>query len=98
MAVWRCRGDWSGVLQRLVELPFIPEDMHRVQICAAAVRTMHPAVADRLPRLLLAAAPALAAQRQAQPLRALVAFAGAVPYRVPHDVVRELNGVYNSLA
>lgn len=92
------RGDWSAVLQRLVELPFIPEEMHRVQICAATVRTMHPAVADRLPRLLLAAAPALAAQRQAGPLRALVSFAGAVPFRVPQDVLRELNRIYNALA
>ena len=86
------------MLQRLVELPFVPLEMHRVQLCAAAVRHMHPAVADRLPHVLLAGGQALASQRQVQALRAVAAFAGEVPFRVPQDVFVELNRLYNAVS
>ena len=86
------------MLQRLMELPFVPLELHRVQLCAAAVRHIHPAVADRLPRLLLAAAQALVTQRQVQALRAMVTFAGEVSFRVPQDVFLELNRLYNSVS
>ena len=92
------RQEWATVLQRLVELPFVPLEMHRVQLCATAVRSMHPAFADRLPRLLSAAAQALASQKQVQALRAVVAFAGDVTFRVPHEVFLELNRLYNSVS
>jgi len=92
------RQEWATVLQRLVELPFVPLEMHRVQLCAAAVRHMHPAVADRLPRVLLAGGQALASRGQVQALRAAVAFAGEVPFRVPQDVFVELNRLYNAVS
>ena len=92
------RQEWATALQRLVELQFVPLEMHRVQLCAAAVRNMHPAIADRLPRLLLAGAQALASQRQVQALRAVVAFAGEVSFRVPHEAFLELNRLYNSVS
>jgi hypothetical protein len=75
-----------------------PQEMHRLQLCVAAAKHMHPAIAELLPAILLAGAAALAAQRRTDPLRTLVAFASSVDFRVPQPTFQELNRLYNSIS
>lgn len=65
---------------------------------AAGVSSLHPAVADRLPAVLLAAASALAAGGKRDQLQAVVAFASAVPNRISQAVYRQLNQLQASVA
>lgn len=55
------------------------------------VGSLHPAVADRLPAVLLAAAGALAASGKREQLSTVVAFASAVPNRISQGVYQRLN-------
>lgn len=64
----------------------------------AGVSPLHPAVADRLPAVLLAAAAALAAGGKREQLHTLVAFASAVPNRISQSVYRQLNQLQASVA
>jgi len=57
------RHDHSQILLALGELGFIPTDRYRLQVCSSAASSLHPAVANRLQSVLLAAAEALAAAR-----------------------------------
>ncbi|GAB4816873.1 hypothetical protein N2152v2_003919 [Parachlorella kessleri] len=91
------RGDQPRVLQRLGDLPFIPTERFRLQVRAAGVTSLHPAVAQQLPAVLLAAATALARARQQEQLRTVVAFAAAVPGRIPQGVYQQLNQLQASL-
>ena len=92
------RGDHARALQRLGELPCVPTEPFRLQLCAAGVGTLHPAVADRLPAVLLAAARALAATRRREALQTVVAFAAAVPNRIAQGVYQQLNQLQASVA
>lgn len=56
------------------------------------------AVAEQLPAVLLAAAGALAAAKQAEQLRTVVAFAAAVPGRIPQGVYQKLNQLQAAVA
>ena len=134
------RGDHTRALQKLGELPFVPTERFRLQLCAsgarraarrcsglwpaavlaglhgracipppllasgrccssaapassrcAGVASLHPAVADRLPAVLLAAASALAASGKREQLGTVVAFASAVPNRISQAVYQRLN-------
>lgn len=57
----------------------------------AGVSSLHPAVADRLPAVLLAAAGALAASGKREQLSLVAAFASAVPNRISQAVYQQLN-------
>lgn len=85
------RGDHSGVLSALGDLNFIPLERYRLQVCAGAAAGLHPAVADRLQAVLLAAAEALAAAGKWEELQILVSFAAAVPNRVSQAAYQRLN-------
>ncbi len=54
-------------------------------------------MAQQLPAVLLAAATALARARQQEQLRTVVAFAAAVPGRIPQGVYQQLNQLQASL-
>lgn len=62
------------------------------------VASLHPAVADRLPSVLLAAAAALAAVGKREQLQTVVAFASAVPNRISQAVYQQLNQLQASVA
>ena len=64
----------------------------------AGVSSLHPAVADRLPAVLLAAASALAATGKRDQLQTVVAFASAVPNRISQAVYQQLNQLQASVA
>ena len=64
----------------------------------AGVSSLHPAVADRLPAVLLAAASALAAGGKREQLQTVVAFASAVPNRILQAVYQQLNQLQASVA
>lgn len=64
----------------------------------AGVSSLHPAVADRLPAVLLAAASALAAGGKREQLQTVVAFASAVPNRISQAVYQQLNQLQASVA
>ena len=150
LAAWAvlCRGDHARALQKLGELPFVPTERFRLQLCAsggrrmgragcldsnagtsscstrllsmpqrmlackcaiplsrgslastltlcaataAGVSSLHPAVADRLPAVLLAAAGALAASGKREQLALVAAFASAVPNCISQAVYQQLN-------
>ena len=59
-----CRGDNTQATQLLAELNFLPTEVFRLQRCTESVASLHPAIAPRLPILLLAAANALAGTGQ----------------------------------
>ena len=59
-----CRGDSARAAQLLADLSFIPTESFRLQRCTEAVASLHVALAQRLPALLLAAAHALSAVGQ----------------------------------
>ncbi|PSC75508.1 nuclear pore complex NUP93A-like [Micractinium conductrix] len=92
------RGDYTRALQKLSELPFVPTERFRLQLCASGVASLHPAVADRLPSVLLAAAAALAAVGKREQLQTVVAFASAVPNRISQAVYQQLNQLQASVA
>eukprot|EP00887_Chlorella_sp_A99_P000841 scaffold5.g841.t1 len=92
------RGDHARTLQKLSELPCVPTEAFRLQLCATGVAALHPAVADRLPAVLLAAAGALAAARKREQLQTVVAFAAAVPNRISQAVYQQLNQLQASVA
>ncbi|KAL4437959.1 hypothetical protein ABPG77_004180 [Micractinium sp. CCAP 211/92] len=92
------RGNHTRTLQKLGELPFVPTERFRLQLCASGVASLHPAVADRLPAVLLAAASALAAGGKREQLQTLVAFASAVPNRISQSVYQQLNQLQASVA
>jgi nuclear pore complex protein Nup93 len=83
-------GDAPRVLRALADLPFIPTERFRAGAAAAAVAALHPAVADRLEALLLAAAEALAAAGRREELAAVVEFAAAAPQRVGQGAYQRL--------
>ena len=130
-------GDHTRALQKLGELPFVPTERFRLQLCAsggwgarqgvrdagaprcaavfavlltpsrvnppplalgAGVSSLHPAVADRLPAVLLAAAGALAASGKREQLQTVVAFAAAVPNRISQAVYQQLNQLQAGVA
>lgn len=143
-----CRGDHTRTLQKLGEMPFVPTERFRLQLCATGgrggrgrpatsllqaascakgprphplllasmcavqgrplaplnphhptgVSSLHPAVADRLPAVLLAAAAALAASGKREQLQTLVAFASAVPNRISQSAYQQLNQLQASVA
>jgi nuclear pore complex protein Nup93 len=78
-------------LQKLGELSFVPTERFRLQLCASSVNQLHPAVADRLPSVLLAAATALAASGKREQLQTVVAFAAAVSNRISQAMYQQLN-------
>jgi nuclear pore complex protein Nup93 len=85
------RHDHSRVLLALGELGFVPTERYRLQVCSSAASSLHPAVADRLQAVLLAAAEALAAASKWAELQTVVAFAAAVPNRVSQAAYQRLN-------
>lgn len=85
------RGDRATALRALADLDVVPTDAFRLPRCAAAAAELHPAVADRLQALLLAAAEALAAAGRREELQTVVAFAAAVPARVSQAAYQRLN-------
>lgn len=89
------RGEAAAVAQQLLELPFVPLEAGRLRMCSAQAQHLHPALLDRLPRVLSAAADALAAQRRPDALRTVVAFADSLPAHVPQSIYRELNRALN---
>jgi hypothetical protein len=64
----------------------------------AGVNNLHPAVADRLPAVLLAGASALAAVGKRDQLQALVAFAAAIPNRISQAAYQRLNELQAGVA
>ena len=85
------RGNHSGVLSALGDLNFIPLERYRLQVCAGVAAGLHPAVAERLQAVLLAAAEALATANKWSELQTLVAFAAAVPNRISQVAYQRLN-------
>mmetsp|Transcript_19713 Transcript_19713/g.59561 ORF Transcript_19713/g.59561 Transcript_19713/m.59561 type:complete len:809 (-) Transcript_19713:69-2495(-) len=90
------RGEGGTVAQLLMELPMVPLEAGRVAMCSANARTLHPALLDRLPKVLAAAAFALEQQRRQEALRAVVAFAEDLPSHVPTAVFQALNRALQS--
>jgi hypothetical protein len=86
------------VLQRLGELPLVPTERFRLHVCVSALPQLHPAVADRLPAVLLAAAASLAATGKRQQLQTVVAFAAAVPNRMSQAAYQQLNQLQAGVA
>ena len=86
------------MLQLLVELPFLPTERFRLAVASSGVAALHPAVADRLQALLLAAAGALAAAGKREELQTLAAFASAVPNRISQAAYQRLNQLLASVA
>ncbi|KAL4859943.1 Nuclear pore complex protein NUP93A [Chlorella vulgaris] len=91
MLAAKARGDHVRALQKLGELSFVPTERFRLQLCASSVNQLHPAVADRLPSVLLAAATALAASGKREQLQTVVAFAAAVSNRISQAMYQQLN-------
>lgn len=85
------RHDHSRVLLALGDLGFVPTDRYRLQVCSNAASSLHPAVADRLQSVLLAAAEALAAASKWAELQTVVAFAASVPNRISQAAYQRLN-------
>ena len=87
------QGDYSTALHSLTELPFIPLEPHRLESCCSLSSTLHPALADRLPAILLAGARALAAAIRRDELQTLINFASSIPLRIPTGVYQKLNQI-----
>lgn len=98
MLVASVRNDSPGVLRALTELSFVPTERYRVGVAATAVAGLHPAVADRLQAILLAAATALSAASKWDELQAIVAFAAAVPNRISQAAFQRLNQLQAAVA
>lgn len=84
-------GDRSRVLQALGELAFVPTERYRLQVCSTNAGALHPAVAEQLQSVLLAAAEALAGAGKWEELQTVVAFAAAVPNHVSQTAYQRLN-------
>lgn len=85
------RHDHSRVLLALGDLGFVPTERYRLQVCSGAASSLHPAVANRLQSVLLAAAEALAAASKWAELQTVVAFAASVPNKVSQAAYQRLN-------
>ena len=85
------RSDFSRVLLALGDLGFIPTDRYRLQVCSSSASSLHPAVADRLQAVLLAAAEALAAANKWTELQTVVTFAATIPNRISQAAYQRLN-------
>ncbi|EFJ49173.1 hypothetical protein VOLCADRAFT_120776, partial [Volvox carteri f. nagariensis] len=59
------RGRHDQALQRLSELPFIPTERSRLDLCVRMSTQLHPAIAERLQDVIATAADSIAARRQA---------------------------------
>jgi nuclear pore complex protein Nup93 len=92
------QGNHPAALQALEQLAFIPlESGRRLQMCISGATLLHPALADRLPSVVLAGARALAAANKKEQLHTLVTFASSVPARIPTSVYQNLNQLQASV-
>ncbi|GLC39227.1 hypothetical protein PLESTM_000866000 [Pleodorina starrii] len=57
------RGRHDQALQRLSELPFIPTERSRLDLCVRMSTQLHPAIAERLQDVIATAADSIAARR-----------------------------------
>ena len=62
-----CRANLTRAAQLLPDLNFLPLESFRLQRCTEAVPSLHRALLQRLPSLLLVGAEALAATGQVRP-------------------------------
>ncbi|GFR48470.1 hypothetical protein Agub_g10161, partial [Astrephomene gubernaculifera] len=95
------RGRHDQALQRLSELPFVPTERSRVDLCVRMSAQLHPALAERLQDIIAAAADSIAARRQAvgrdaavglaTELAVITQYANSLPgARLPQAVYRKL--------
>lgn len=93
------QGNHPAALQALEQLTFLPLESGgaRLQMCVSGAALLHPALADRLPSVVLAGARALAAANKKEQLHTLVTFASSVPSRIPTSVYQKLNQLQASV-
>eukprot|EP00198_Chlamydomonas_reinhardtii_P014412 XP_001703749.1 predicted protein [Chlamydomonas reinhardtii] len=95
------RGRHDQALQRLSELPFIPTERSRLDLCVRMSTQLHPAIAERLQDIISTAADSIAARRQqvgreaaaglAGELAVITAYANSMAgARLPQAVYRKL--------
>ncbi|KXZ50944.1 hypothetical protein GPECTOR_14g190 [Gonium pectorale] len=95
------RGRHDVALQKLSELPFIPTERSRSELCARLTAQLHPAVAERLQDVISAAADSIAGRRAAlgreaatglaSELAVLTQYANSIAgARLPQAVYRKL--------
>jgi hypothetical protein len=95
------QGNHPAALQALEQLAFVPLESGggaRLQMCVSGAALLHPALADRLPSVVLAGARALAAANKKEQLHTLVTFASSVPSRIPTSVYQKLNQLQASVS